>query len=158
MINTAIVHRYMKKIPSGCTFHNHQKIGCVRCARCIHVALDREWGLFQHDHVKTPLNLFMSLSSTKVLLATNGWKRSWQTIIFSVSEQMVLWVEKINLYKAIPTYCKCIHSMNYMIAPAGINRQLWRPNHLHSTKIRRTYYKTISGNVSQGCNLYKEPK
>ena len=64
----------MRKITSGCTFHNHLNVGCVKCERCIHIALDPQWGPFQQDHVKTLLTSLMPLSNTKVLLATSGWK------------------------------------------------------------------------------------
>ena len=33
---------------------------------------------------------------------------------------------------------KCIHSINYMIKKPDKNGQLWRPNHIRSTKIRGT--------------------
>ena len=57
----------MRKIATGCTFHNHLKVGYVRCARCIHIALDPQWGLFQQDHAKTLLTTLMPLSKTKVV-------------------------------------------------------------------------------------------
>ena len=78
----------------------------------------------------------------------------------SVYEEMVLGVEKINLPQKNTNLLymqKCIHSTNYMIKkPPDINGQLWRPNQLHSTKIRGTYHEKLSRNLSKERNLSKQ--
>ena len=78
----------------------------------------------------------------------------------SVYEEMVLGVEKINLPQK--KYKPTIHAKMYPFnklhdkKTPDINGQLWRPNQLHSTKIRGTYHEKLSRNLSKERYLSKQ--